>query len=382
MIKYSGYPVIYTEFGFEVAMGSAYTNMLNALLSCGFEYVRPLSMSGMSHGTMLQTKRTPQGLQAKLSMYRSDTGVLWFYWHSMDESVSTIWGHYLYPRAGSLIRFIGNPYQFFTFKYNNLLETGNVMIGGVPWIPSFQAPLRVVNATPSSPIVVTTDDPHYYSGELIVIEGAIGLQGLNGTHQAVAVDEYHLRLENSQGIGAYVPNSGVLAGHDRLARCVWSQSSGYANGWLYHDPANCLRYHLDSAPFGWVSLGMAYANNSSIMNQYTWCIPDDYGHSNKPAASRVFKFVPYGIRWFDQSYVAYEPMLMMGEVSEDNDNRIVGQLWDSICMNLNFGQMDITTAYDNEAWHIYTSVLGMGGGSWSPGGVLCLKISNNNLIPT
>jgi hypothetical protein len=322
-------------------------------------------------------------LQAKLAVYRESDprGYLWFRWYAWNELTQVYWDQFMTPRVGSMVRFIGNPYQFFMFKYNNLAETGNVLMGGVPFIPDFQAPLRVVHATATTPIVVETDLPHYYSSTLANVEGSHGLLGLDGCYHVTAIDPYHLRLEGSQGVGIYTPNSAILAGHDRLARCIWSQSTGYANGWLYHAPSNCLRFHLQSAPMSTISLGYSYANSVGLVNQYRWAIPDDYGHNNKPAASRIFKFVPYGVRWFDGTYVAHEPMLTMGEVSEDNDSRIVGQLWDAVVMNINFGQMDITTDFDSETWHVYTSILGLG--SFAADGVLCLKISNNPIhLPT
>lgn len=375
MIKYSGYPVVYTEFDFEPPFESAYTKLTTALQSAGWDYVRPLSRQDMSHGMMLQSKRTPQGLQAKLAVYRGTNNTIYFRWYAWNELTSAYMDQYMYPRQGSMIRFIGNPYQFFTFKYNNTAETGNVMMGGIPWIPDFQAPLRIVSATPTAPIVVGFNVPHYYGATLVNIEGSHGLIGLDGCHQATAIDPYHLRLENSQGVGVYTPNSAILAGHDRLARCIWSQSTGYANGWLFHNPSNCLRYHLNSAPWDTLSLGIAHANSVGLVNQYRWVIPNDFGHDNKPAASRVFRFVPYSARWFDGTYIAHEPFLTMGEVSEDNDSRVVGQLWDSIVMNINFGQMDITTDFDDETWHVYTTVLGID--TQPADGVLCLKISNN-----
>jgi hypothetical protein len=377
MIRYSGYPILYQEFLADV--GTAYGNFVAMLQSAGWDYIRDSVPSGASQGCVLQCRRTPQGLQCRLAIWQQSSGdhLVFFRFMSVDEVHYNELPMIFAPRTNSFIRIIANPYQFFTFKYNNLREQANCVMGGVPWIPSFLEPYKIVSVSPGPPVIVNLNRAHDYIGELVTIDGEVGTSGLNGTWNASRTSPASLRLNNCSYTGNYLTNSAVLAGPDRLARLIWSQSNGYANGWLFNDPSNCFRYHLNAAPAGPYAIGNDYSNNNAMVNQYSWVISDEFGQGNSEAAVRVFPSVPFGLKWYNGSFIAREPFLSMGEVTRSSESRVVGQLWDAFVTNKNFGQLDKTISFNSRSWFVYTSTLHPS--LSNPDGALCLRISEEAL---
>lgn len=387
MIRYSGYPILYQEIALEPS--GALANVISSLNQAGWTIIRNEfvpgngSYWGGGSGTMLESAKTPQGLQCRLRIWQESVGnkQVYFQFLSVGENAWNQYPMYLWPRVNSLIRIIASPYQFFTFKYNNLTETGNCVMGGVPWIPSFLAPLVITGAvnTPGNTVTIETALAHGYTGDLVNIDGALGATGLNGIFNATRVDDTHLKLANAQITGTYTAGSGVVAGPDRIARLIWSQSQGAGNGGLFHDPSRCFRYRLDCAPQGILNLDLRYNNNGLMLNQYSWVIPDDIftGGQNQRGAVKAIKVLPYRVKWYDGSYIAHEPYIQAGETAPSNDPRVIGQLWDAMIANQNFGQLDKTISFDSRSWFVYTSVIGLEGWSgYTPDGVLLLRISN------
>lgn len=384
MIRYSGYPVYYQEFAFDVS--PALSNIVTMLVNAGWNIVRQETVVADSYsvvaggpGYVLASRRTPQGLQCRLKVWQDTTSnYIWFRFYDVGETKSNVSPSFLVPRTGSLLRIIANPYQFFTFKYNDTTETGNVMMGGVPWLPSLVAPFVILSAVNStgSTVDVVLNGAHGYTGELVNVDGATGCTGLNGTFNATAVNTTTLRLQGCQISGTYTASSGVLAGPDRIAKLIWSQASAYAVSGLFHAAAKTFRNMLSSTPSGVIGIGDKRANNAQILNQYGWVIANDVSYQNLPGAVQMFHMVPYQLKWYDGSYFAHEPFLISGETSTTAEARVCAQLWDSIAVNNNFGQLDKTIQFDGFSWLIYTSMIGVTDFTFHADGALLLKISN------
>lgn len=385
MIRYSGYPVLYQEFLFDA--GSGLANIVTLLQNAGWTLVRTESVAADSYssvlggfGYVLESRRTTQGLQCRVKIWQevSSNNYVWFRFFTKNEQVSNVSPSFMIPRPNSYIRIIANPFQFFTFKYNDLQETGNVMMGGVPWLPSFLAPFTVVSATNSgaSTVDVVLNAAHRYVGELVTIDGALGAIGLDGTFNATSVNSTTLRLSPCQISGSYTANSARLAGPDRICRYIWSQATAYANAGLFHEPAITFRYQLNSTPNGVISVGERRCNNGLIVNQYNWVIDNDVFSQNKPGAVKIVKMLPYQVRWFDGAYFSHEPFLLSAETSSSGDSRVCAQLWDCIATNQNFGQLDKTIQFDNHSWLVYGSQIGLSYFNFQADGSILLRISN------
>lgn len=398
MIRYSGYPVQYQEILFDNTYGM--NNFVTVLLQAGWTWVRNTTSLGYSYNnfggadggtvpvTVLQSQKTPQGLQCRLWLWMENapggisglamppgsTGRFFLRFYNVSETATLMWPFMIQPRPTSMIRIIANPYQFFSFKYSNVNEFGNCAMGGVPYIPGFMAPFKVVSAVnhTGTTILLTLSGNHNYSGDLVCIEGAQGATGLDGTFNATAFSNNQVTVLG-QLVGSYVANSAVLAGPDRLSRMIWCESSGYITDGSFGGNAKTFRDHLDSAPSSGISSGAGISCNSAMVNQYSWVIANSFENSNLAAAVRLIKMVPYQFTWYDGNFIAHEPYLTMGEVSNSNESRVCAQLWDAAVINNNFGQLDKTIQFDGKSWFTYTVGPGNPGG---PDGSLVLRISN------
>lgn len=384
MIRYSGYPVLYQEFLFDEA--SALSNITTMLGNAGWTLVRTESVSADSYsgvdggpGYVYESRRTTQGLQCRVKIWQDTTSqFIWFRFMSKNEARSNKSPAYMIPRASSFIRMIANPFQFFTFKYNNLIETGNVIAGGVPWLPSFLAPFTVASAANSSgsTVDVTLSTNHEYQGELVTIDGSLGATSLDGVWNATRVNGTTLRLSQCQITGSYTANSARLAGPDRICRYIWSQATAYAFSFLFNEPAITFRNMLNSTPKGQISLGDRRSNNALLVNQYDWLISNDVANQNLTGAVKILKMLPYQFKWYDGSFFAHEPFLYSGETANSNESRVCAQLWDCLVTNQNFGQLDKTVQFDGHSWLVYGSMTGVPYGNFSADGAVLLRISN------
>lgn len=384
MIRYSGYPVLYQEILFDDA--SALSNIVTQLQNAGWTFLRTETVADDTYsnvdggsGYVLESRRTSQGLQCRVKIWRDDTsGYIWFRFMDTSETMYMLSPSFLVPRPSSFLRIVANPFQFFTFKYNNLEETGNVMMGGVPWLPSFLAPYTIVSASNStgSTVDVVLSAAHPYVGELVTIDGALGATSLNHTFNASKVNSTTLRLFPCQLNGTYTANSARLAGPDRICRYIWSQATAYATSFLFHEPSITLRNMIGSTPHGVISIGDKRSNNSLIINQYNWLISNDVADASRAGAVKIFHTLPYQTRWYDGSYMAHEPWLYSGETANTNESRICAQLWDAMIAEQNFSQLDKTVQFDGFSWLVYTSMLGVSFSQFSADGALLLKVSN------
>lgn len=376
MIRYSGYPVQYQEILFDVP--NALNNFVSVLLQAGWTYVRAQPNTDSAYplgpGVMLQSQKTPQGLQCRLHIWMNQTDTrLFFRFLNTSETLRMRWPSVLQPRPTSRIRIIAQPFQFFTFKYQNIIEPANSIMGGVPYIPSFLAPFKIVSAVnqAGNKILLTLDSTHYYSGDLVFIDGAQGVTGLNGTFGATAVANNQLTIPG-QISGTYVANSAVVAGPDRQSLMIWMQSTGYVVSGLFAGNCNTFRYRMDSAPKSSLALGIELNCNGAMINQYDWVNGNELAYRDSAGSVRGFKTVPYQYRWYDSSYIIHEPYLSYGLVSNTNESRVGAQLWDAAFINSNFTQLDKTISLDGKSWLVYTA----GPGNDSPDGTLILRISN------
>lgn len=373
-IKYSGLPITYLEYSIDT-QDLKYTGMIDALQHAGWTdlgAIPGLPNATLSEGRTLKSMKTPQGLQMKLEIYKQvASNNLWY--RPVSNSGLTLPYRWLrgYATSGLRERMIANGYQFFTFVYRDENSSGAGLLMGCPWLPEYLEPVRVADVIPGSPTRIRTYPEHrWVSGQVVILDCVEGVPGINLSWIIDVVDEFEVSLRGSNLAGTPVPFTGVAASQDRVATCIWAQSATYANYWLDSTPCETLRTGLNSVPSSNLYTYIDVGCNAGILNRGCWTIPDDAGWGYKNAYTHCWQLLAVGRNWHGGSVVGYEPLLMMGEASEGTRPKVVGQLWDSLCVNSAFPRLDQDVRFDGATWHVYT-------GPSTTDGSLLLKIDVN-----
>lgn len=197
----------------------------------------------------------------------------------------------------------GDTYRVLSHRYGwHGFETGvyNANHGHfaqVPYIPTFQAPKKITDATNASPIVITTSAAHgYQTGDSVLIRYVEGNTAANGIFSITVLTTTTFSLNSSTGSGAFSGSLGLVANQtpprQEMLECVLGSIDATTSAaWT----TSSLNYgNCASGGAKTIIDGTAY-HNSGTPN---WLFP-------KPSDTGNGKFV-----WVSGAGVAIEPQII------------------------------------------------------------------------
>lgn len=253
-------------------------------------------------------------------------------------------------------RVIANKYQFFVFADTLYSGAGIFLAAGVPWIPDFFYPKQIVDASATSPIVITTSGAHgWTTGDVISVVGINGLTGANGNFTVTVTGATTASLNGSTFSGGYSSGGYAAKVGQAISNVGWMANSfSGSTTWLY----------LQTAPSDWVT-GLLNGSVTDPNGSYSTgtpalVVPVDSGLA-EGANSQL---------WYNSDVLISEPLYAAGTTNAGT-SWLLGQFWDSFfhCKAESGGT---TGTFDSKNWYVLTE--NATGSSTSREGALVLRV--------